>query len=102
MAGMAAFIKKQREQAAGIGSYGQPVKFLNQDYQALRQHCLETGSLYCDESFPACPSALGYNELGPNSYKTRDVEWRRPKDLCSNPEFIVGGASRTDICQGAL
>ncbi|XP_072367399.1 calpain-2 catalytic subunit-like [Scyliorhinus torazame] len=102
MAGMASRIKKLRDQAAGIGSYGQPVKFLQQDYEALRQQCLETGSLFCDESFPACPSALGFNELGPDSFKTRDVEWRRPKDLCADPKFIIGEASRTDICQGAL
>ncbi|XP_067901347.1 calpain-2 catalytic subunit-like [Heterodontus francisci] len=102
MSGMATRIKKLREQAEGIGLHEQPVKFLNQDFEALRQQCLETGSLYCDETFPACPSSLGYNELGPNSFKTRDVEWRRPKDLCADPKFIIGGASRTDICQGAL
>ncbi|KAJ8384751.1 hypothetical protein AAFF_G00198370 [Aldrovandia affinis] len=28
--------------------------------------------------------------------------WMRPKDLCSNPRFVAGGATRTDICQGAL
>ncbi|GCC34372.1 hypothetical protein chiPu_0012845 [Chiloscyllium punctatum] len=102
MSGMASRIKKLRGQAEGIGSHVQPVKFLNQDFEALRQHCLETGTLYCDETFPACPSALGYNELGPGSYKTRDVEWKRPTDLCADPKFIVGEASRTDICQGAL
>uniref|UniRef100_A0A8C2DXT4 Calpain 1, (mu/I) large subunit a n=1 Tax=Cyprinus carpio TaxID=7962 RepID=A0A8C2DXT4_CYPCA len=26
----------------------------------------------------------------------------RPTELCDDPQFIVGGASRTDICQGAL
>ncbi|XP_069787116.1 calpain-2 catalytic subunit-like [Narcine bancroftii] len=102
MSGMASRIKKQRERGMGIGSWEQPVKFLNQDYEALRQHYLEAGSLFCDESFPCCPSSLGYNELGPGSYKIRDVEWSRPKDLCPNPEFITGGISRTDICQGAL
>lgn len=25
-----------------------------------------------------------------------------PQELVSNPEFIMGGATRTDICQGAL
>ncbi|XP_032881375.1 calpain-2 catalytic subunit-like [Amblyraja radiata] len=102
MSGMASNIKKQRERAAGIGSWQQPVKFLNQDYEAIRQHCLDTGNLFCDESFPACPTSLGFKELGPDSHKTRDVEWIRPKDVCGNPEFIIGGASRTDICQGAL
>ncbi|XP_060687347.1 calpain-2 catalytic subunit-like [Hemiscyllium ocellatum] len=102
MSGMASRIQKLRGQAGGIGSHVQPVKFLNQDFEALRQQCLETGTLYCDESFPACPSALGYNELGPGSYKTRDVEWKRPTDLCADPKFIIGAASRTDICQGAL
>lgn len=24
------------------------------------------------------------------------------QELCSNPQFIAGGATRTDICQGAL
>ncbi|XP_072906357.1 calpain-2 catalytic subunit-like [Hemitrygon akajei] len=73
---MASRINKCRERAAGTGSWEQPVKFLKQDYEALRQQCLETGNLFCDESFPACPSSLGYNKFGPD--KTKDVEWKRP------------------------
>uniref|UniRef100_A0A8C8AYL8 Calpain-2 catalytic subunit n=1 Tax=Otus sunia TaxID=257818 RepID=A0A8C8AYL8_9STRI len=51
---------------------------------------------------PAGPTALGYRELGPSSYKTQGVVWRRPTELCSCPQFIASGATRTDICQGAL
>ncbi|KAF7218705.1 calpain-9 [Nothobranchius furzeri] len=30
------------------------------------------------------------------------VKWKRPKDLCPSPQFIIDGASRLDICQGKL
>ncbi|KAG8449536.1 hypothetical protein GDO86_016255 [Hymenochirus boettgeri] len=29
-------------------------------------------------------------------------EWKRPPEICENPQFILGGANRTDICQGEL
>uniref|UniRef100_A0A8C1WS77 Calpain 8 n=1 Tax=Cyprinus carpio TaxID=7962 RepID=A0A8C1WS77_CYPCA len=45
--------------------------------------------------------AHSYKLLG-QSPKTIGVEWKRPKELCSKPQFIVDGAERTDICQGAL
>lgn len=34
-------------------------------------------------------------------YKT-DVSFWLLQELTENPQFIVGGATRTDICQGAL
>ncbi|KAG6926165.1 calpain 8 [Chelydra serpentina] len=55
-----------------------------------------------DEEFPAGPSALGYRDLGPYSPKTQGIVWKRPTELCTNPQFIVGGATRTDIRQGIL
>ncbi|XP_040903159.1 calpain-9 isoform X2 [Toxotes jaculatrix] len=30
------------------------------------------------------------------------VKWKRPKELCPSPQFIVNGATRLDICQGKL
>uniref|UniRef100_A0A8C7QRP2 Calpain 1, (mu/I) large subunit a n=1 Tax=Oncorhynchus mykiss TaxID=8022 RepID=A0A8C7QRP2_ONCMY len=85
-----------------MGSNDHAVPFLNQDYEALRQECLETGCLFQDPSFLAEPPSLGFKELAPYSAKTRDVEWMRPTELTDDPQFILGGATRTDICQGAL
>uniref|UniRef100_A0A672VBM9 Calpain-2 catalytic subunit n=1 Tax=Strigops habroptila TaxID=2489341 RepID=A0A672VBM9_STRHB len=102
MSGMAAAVAKERAVAAGAGRHGHAVPYLGQDFGALRQQCLQEGRLFQDPSFPAGPTALGYQELGPNSYKTQGVVWRRPTELYSSPQFIAGGATRTDICQGAL
>uniref|UniRef100_A0A8C2G7W9 Calpain-2 catalytic subunit n=1 Tax=Cyprinus carpio TaxID=7962 RepID=A0A8C2G7W9_CYPCA len=102
MSGIAAKLQQNRARAAGVGTNAQAVKFLNQDYEALKRECLESGRLFQDDTFEANVSALGFKELGPNSSKVRGVEWLRPKQLTSNPTFISGGATRTDICQGAL
>ncbi|XP_037679065.1 calpain-2 catalytic subunit [Choloepus didactylus] len=102
MAGIAAKLVKDREAAEGLGSHEKAIKYLNQDYEALRDECLEAGTLFQDPSFPAIPNCLGFKELGPYSSKTQGIEWKRPTEICDDPQFIVGGATRTDICQGAL
>ncbi|XP_023986510.1 calpain-2 catalytic subunit isoform X2 [Physeter macrocephalus] len=102
MAGIAVKLARDREAAEGLGSHERAVKYLNQDYAALRDECLEAGALFQDPSFPALPSSLGFKELGPYSSKTRGIEWKRPTEICDDPQFITGGATRTDICQGAL
>uniref|UniRef100_A0A3Q3XKG2 Calpain-2 catalytic subunit n=1 Tax=Mola mola TaxID=94237 RepID=A0A3Q3XKG2_MOLML len=86
----------------GVGTNSQARRYLKQDFEQLRQRCLDTGRLFQDDTFPALPSSLGFNELGSGSYKIRGVTWQRPTELTCDPEFIVSGASRTDICQGAL
>uniref|UniRef100_A0A8C5Q9J1 Calpain-2 catalytic subunit n=1 Tax=Leptobrachium leishanense TaxID=445787 RepID=A0A8C5Q9J1_9ANUR len=102
MIGLAAKVARDRAVASGCGTHEKALKLLDQDFEALRDECLQSGTLFKDPSFPAIPSALGFNELGPNSSKTQGVVWKRPTDLCSEPQFISGGATRTDICQGAL
>uniref|UniRef100_A0A8B9V386 Calpain catalytic domain-containing protein n=1 Tax=Anas zonorhyncha TaxID=75864 RepID=A0A8B9V386_9AVES len=91
---------RDRLRAEGVGQHHNAVKYLNQDYEALKQGCIESGTLFRDPQFLAGPSALGFKELGPHSSKTRGVEWKRPS--VSFGLFIIGGATRTDICQGAL
>lgn len=100
--GIAARLQRDRLRAEGVGEHNNAVKYLNQDYEALKQECIESGTLFRDPQFPAGPTALGFKELGPYSSKTRGVEWKRPSELVDDPQFIVGGATRTDICQGAL
>ncbi|KAG7232679.1 hypothetical protein INR49_008233 [Caranx melampygus] len=112
MAGIASTLQRLRNQNQGLGTNSRAIKYLNQDYESLRQRCFESGQLFQDDTFPALPSSLGFNELGPTSYKTRGVSWQRPTvsdgpvrsgpELTSDPEFIISEATRTDICQGAL
>lgn len=78
MSGIAAKLQHNREKSHGVGSHSQAIKYLNQDFEALRDSCLERGQLFEDESFEPLPSSLGYNELGPNSYKVRGITWKRP------------------------
>uniref|UniRef100_A0A671TIL8 Calpain 1, (mu/I) large subunit b n=1 Tax=Sparus aurata TaxID=8175 RepID=A0A671TIL8_SPAAU len=100
--GISGWIQKERQKAGGLGSVQQAVRYQNQDFQALKEECLQNDSLFEDPMFPAEPTSLGFKELGPFTAKTRGVEWKRPMELTENPQFIVGGATRTDICQGAL
>lgn len=78
MSGVAARLCQERAAADGLGSKRNAIKFKNQDYETLKQQCLQAGTLFKDEEFPACPSALGYRDLGPYSFKTRGIIWKRP------------------------
>ncbi|XP_048843333.1 calpain-2 catalytic subunit-like [Brienomyrus brachyistius] len=102
MSNIAAYLAQKKARAEGEGSNDRAIPLNKQDFQALQQQCLQSRSLFCDDSFRAEPASLGYNELGRYSPKTRGVEWKRPTELCAKPQFIVDGANRTDICQGAL
>ncbi|XP_058254964.1 calpain-3 isoform X2 [Hemibagrus wyckioides] len=93
---------RQRERKDGEGSVNKPLRFSGQDFKTLKQDCLQKKVLFEDDTFPASVDSLGYKELGHKSSKVKNIVWKRPKDICDNPQFIVGGASRTDICQGDL
>ncbi|XP_053290294.1 calpain-3 isoform X2 [Pleuronectes platessa] len=93
---------RERERRDGEGALTKPLRFNSQDYSALRQECIQRKNPFEDESFPATVESLGFKELGHKSNKVKNIVWKRPKEICENPQFIVGGASRTDICQGDL
>uniref|UniRef100_A0A8B9P3T7 Uncharacterized protein n=1 Tax=Apteryx owenii TaxID=8824 RepID=A0A8B9P3T7_APTOW len=63
--------------SGGLGSHGNAIRYLNQDYEALKQQCLQARVLFKDEKFPACPSTLGYKDLGPDSSPTPGPDARK-------------------------
>ncbi|KAG8444320.1 hypothetical protein GDO86_009488 [Hymenochirus boettgeri] len=66
-------------------------------YEQLRKDCLSKGVLFEDTDFPANDASLFYSEKPKVPFV-----WKRPKEIVADPEFIVGGISRTDVCQGDL
>ncbi|XP_030588517.1 calpain-9 [Archocentrus centrarchus] len=66
-------------------------------FEQLRHECLLKGVLFEDPDFPANGSSLFFSQSVPVQ-----IEWKRPREICKNPKFILDGADRTDICQGQL
>ncbi|KAM8921017.1 calpain-3 isoform 4-T4 [Pelodytes ibericus] len=93
---------RERDRRNGEGSLIKPLRFEGQDFIALRKECIGKKKLFEDEIFPAGGQSLGYKEFGQKSTKVKNIVWKRPKEICENPQFIIGGANRTDICQGDL
>ncbi|XP_064341762.1 calpain-3 isoform X3 [Camelus dromedarius] len=66
-------------------------------FEQLHKKCLEKKVLYVDPEFPPDETSLFYSQKFPIQFV-----WKRPPEICENPRFIIGGANRTDICQGDL
>uniref|UniRef100_A0A674J255 Calpain catalytic domain-containing protein n=1 Tax=Terrapene triunguis TaxID=2587831 RepID=A0A674J255_9SAUR len=59
-------------------SHENAMKYLGQDFEKLRNACLQSGALFRDDIFPPAAASLGFKELGPNSSKTYGIKWKRP------------------------
>ncbi|CAI5770844.1 calpain-13-like isoform X1 [Podarcis lilfordi] len=83
------------------GNVTSTVKFKNQDFVQLRDHCLNHGVLFQDETFPVNRSSIGHL---PFLKKPYTLEWRRPTEILSyqSPLLIVDSVSRFDILQGPI
>ncbi|XP_024588202.1 calpain-3 isoform X5 [Neophocaena asiaeorientalis asiaeorientalis] len=92
---------RERDRRNGEGTATRPLKYEGQDFVVLRQRCLAQKCLFEDRVFPAGVQSLGSHELSQKT-KMKAITWKRPKEICENPRFIIGGANRTDICQGDL
>lgn len=67
------------------------------DYETVRRQLLQNRQLFEDPDFPAVDQSIFFSQKPP-----RPFEWKRPHELCQNPQMFVGGASRFDIAQGEL
>ncbi|CAH8490324.1 unnamed protein product [Schistosoma turkestanicum] len=66
-------------------------------YDQLKTQLLQSGKLFEDPEFPPNDKSLYFSQKPP-----KQIQWLRPHEICSNPEFITGGASRFDVRQGEL
>ncbi|XP_063765675.1 calpain-1 catalytic subunit-like [Eleginops maclovinus] len=93
-------IMEARQKRDGYGSFANPDRFLNQDYQQLEQYCLIRGVRYIDNMFPPDRRTIGEGILKPSDLKR--VEWLRPADIAPYPAFVLDGISRFDMGQGKV
>uniref|UniRef100_UPI0037E86353 calpain-5-like n=1 Tax=Semicossyphus pulcher TaxID=241346 RepID=UPI0037E86353 len=73
------------------------VPYEGQSFSALRRQCQQNGVLFEDTLFPTSDQSLFYQ-----SNRIGRITWKRPKDLCSNPQLFVDGISAHDLHQGQL
>ncbi|XP_029683425.1 calpain-3-like isoform X2 [Takifugu rubripes] len=93
-------ILNARSKAKGIGTISNPERFLNQDFQQLKQYCLTKAVRYIDEMFPPDRRSIGPGILSAADIKR--VVWLRPIKMVPSPSFSVDGMSRFDFGQGVI
>lgn len=98
--GVCQSILDARDMEKGYGSLETPEKFLNQDYQLLKQYCQIRQVRYIDDMFPPDKRSIGPTVLNPSDLNK--VEWLRPWKLVPNPSLVVDGISRFDFGQGIV
>uniref|UniRef100_A0A183HLC3 Calpain catalytic domain-containing protein n=1 Tax=Onchocerca flexuosa TaxID=387005 RepID=A0A183HLC3_9BILA len=67
------------------------------DFYAERDRCLAKQQLFEDPQFPADDKSLFFSRRPP-----KEIEWRRPGEICDSPQLLYEGQSRFDVVQGEL
>ncbi|KAL4237591.1 hypothetical protein ACF0H5_002305 [Mactra antiquata] len=80
--------REKKNPFAGLGK---------QSYEQIVQKCKEEGCLFEDPEFPAEDASIFFSKSPP-----RPFEWKRPSEICDDPQYVSGGASRFDVQQGEL
>ncbi|XP_068436937.1 calpain-1 catalytic subunit-like [Clinocottus analis] len=98
--GVCMSILNARKMKDGFGTFTNPERFNNQDFEQLKQYCQIRQVRYIDEMFPPDRRSIGEGVLSPSDLMR--VTWNRPRKIVSNPCFEVDGISRFDFGQGML
>ncbi|XP_022241080.1 calpain-C-like [Limulus polyphemus] len=65
--------------------------------ERLKQTLLKRGELFEDPEFPAVQSSIFYHQAPPLQFV-----WKRPKEICTDPIFVLDGPNQHDITPGRL
>uniref|UniRef100_A0A4W5Q8A0 Calpain catalytic domain-containing protein n=1 Tax=Hucho hucho TaxID=62062 RepID=A0A4W5Q8A0_9TELE len=98
--GVCMSIMQERNKEDGVGSLANAGKYRNQDFQQLKQYCLDRRVRYIDQMFPPDHNSIGEGLLSPDDMGR--VVWLRPAKIAQNPDFIISGFSRFDFGQGSV
>lgn len=71
--------------------------YLNQDYQEIKANCLKSKKLFQDDLFTADDNSL-FRIHKPN----HKIHWKRPREIFSNPKFIINSIDPKNIIQGQI
>ncbi|CAL8284870.1 unnamed protein product [Lota lota] len=93
-------IMNKRSKKNGFGSLANSERFLNQDFELLKQYCMERKLRFIDDMFPPDQNSIGQVSLSP--LQLARVEWLRPGKICQTPSFVADGISRLDFGQGIV
>lgn len=74
--GVCTSIIQARHRKDGYGNVDNPERFLNQDFQQLKQFCVSRGLRYVDDMFPPDRKSIGEDVLSPSDLSR--VVWLRP------------------------
>ena len=68
-----------------LGLFNSSAQHKNQNYNALKTACLQSGTLFEDDQFPCDPRTLFYTDN--HGVPVQSVQWLRPKVLTYHLNF---------------
>ncbi|XP_047129851.1 calpain-5 isoform X1 [Hydra vulgaris] len=71
--------------------------YKNQQFELIIKQCISKKKLFEDPEFPASDTSLFFSK-----HHTFTAVWKRPGEICDDPQMFVDGASSADVTQGRV